>query len=226
MWSSAGRSTPLVGLVGQRGVAGSEVAGGDAELREAGDVGPAELGRDRAARGAPRAAAARGGPAPGGRPRRRRRPRARRRPRGAAPGAPRPRPGRRLRCGRARSAGSTSRWRGRVRRCRPLRPPRAPPAAPRGTRTLRSTGRRSGSDSTARSTAPSRWTALRPIHGRAVWARSPRRRTSRRIVPWQPASSSPPVGSPSSATSPATRSGRSRTSCPSPLCSAATSSPA
>ena len=30
--------------------------------------------------------------------------------------------------------------------------------------------------------------ALRPIHGRAVWARAPARVTSRRIVPWQPAS--------------------------------------
>ena len=52
--------------------------------------------------------------------------------------------------------------------------------------------------------------ALRPIHGRAVWARCPRSVTSMRSVPWHPASSSPPVGSPRMATSPASRSGRSR----------------
>ena len=43
--------------------------------------------------------------------------------------------------------------------------------------------------------------ALRPIHGRAVWARSPVSVTSMRIVPWQPASMPASVGSPSSATS-------------------------
>ena len=52
--------------------------------------------------------------------------------------------------------------------------------------------------------------ALRPIHGRAVWARCPRSVTSSRIVPWHPASSAPSVGSPRMATSPASRSGRSR----------------
>ena len=73
------------------------------------------------------------------------------------------------------------------------------------------TGRRSSNPSTRRRSAPRRWMALRPIHGRAVWARCPRRVISMRSVPWQPASSSPPVGSPRMATSPASRSGRSRT---------------
>ena len=35
---------PLIGLVGEGGVPRAEVAGGDAELGEAGDVGPAQLG--------------------------------------------------------------------------------------------------------------------------------------------------------------------------------------
>ena len=41
--------------------------------------------------------------------------------------------------------------------------------------------------------------ALRPVKGRAVWARTPRRVMRTRIVPWQPASTSPLVGSPSTA---------------------------
>ena len=87
---------------------------------------------------------------------------------------------------------------------------RPPPGAPRGTR---SPGSRAGAPRSRRRGAgasPRRWMALRPIHGRAVWARCPRRVTSIRSVPWHPASSSPPVGSPRMATSPASRSGRSR----------------
>ena len=34
-----------------------------------------------------------------------------------------------------------------------------------------------------RAPVPRRWIALRPIHGRAVWARAPPRTTSARIVP-------------------------------------------
>ncbi len=66
--------------------------------------------------------------------------------------------------------------------------------------------------------------ALRPIQGRAVWARAPARATSMRSVPWQPASMAAPVGSPRMARSPARRSGRISTSSASPLCTAATSS--
>ena len=39
-----------------------------------------------------------------------------------------------------------------------------------------------------------RWIALRPIHGRAGWARAPLRVISMRSVPWQPASSFSPGG--------------------------------
>ena len=63
--------------------------------------------------------------------------------------------------------------------------------------------------------------ALRPIHGRAVWARAPAQRRPRGAsCPGSPASISPPVGSPRIATSPARgRAGRANR-WPSPLCSA------
>ena len=43
--------------------------------------------------------------------------------------------------------------------------------------------------------------ALRPVKGRAVWARTPPMRTTIRIVPWQPASTKEAVGSPDTAAS-------------------------
>ena len=68
--------------------------------------------------------------------------------------------------------------------------------------------------------------ALRPVNGRAVWARTPRSVTRTRMVPWQPASTRAPVGSPRMAASPARRSGRSRHSSNSPLSARPTSSQA
>ena len=50
--------------------------------------------------------------------------------------------------------------------------------------------------------------ALRPVCGRAVWARCPASGIRTRSVPWHPASTSPPVGSPRMAASAASRSGR------------------
>ena len=69
-----------------------------------------------------------------------------------------------------------------------------------------------------------RWIALRPIHGLAVWARSPRSTMRRRMLPWHPASMPAAVGSPKSATSPSSRSGRAASISRNPLCSDATSS--
>ena len=227
MRSSAAALDPLVGLVGQGGVARAEVAGGDAERREAGHVGPAELGADRQAVVVDEAAQHRVVEARAG-------------ALGGvdhddlvavlehrAPAAPRT-----SACGLGRGAvggeaaverdggevghdvaGHAARHVHGLERLAELaavdhraalRERRRPRAAPR-----RGGGRRCG-----------------PSTGRAVWARSPRTRTSSRSVPWQPASSAPLVGSPRMATSPATRSGRSRTRWPRPLCSAATSSPA
>ncbi len=88
------------------------------------------------------------------------------------------------------------------------------------------TGRRPSYPSIAVRTPASRWMAFRPAWGRAVWARSPVRVTRRRIVPWQPASTTPSVGSPRTATSASRRSGRTSHRRRSPLCSRATSSPA
>ena len=59
--------------------------------------------------------------------------------------------------------------------------------------------------------------ALRPVNGRAVWARTPRSVMRTCIVPWQPASTSALVGSPSTAASPASKSGLSRQSSSRPL---------
>src|SRR5665213_3171092 len=70
------------------------------------------------------------------------------------------------------------------------------------------TGRRTSNPATAVRTGARRWMALLPVWGRAVWARRPARRTRTRNVPWHPASTSPPVGSPRMAASAARRSGR------------------
>ncbi len=108
------------------------------------------------------------------------------------------------------------------------------PAMPPSTRTTWSDSRYSSpstttvSDSCAASrpsTSVARWIALRPIHGRAVWARSPSKRASKTITPWQPASTQPSVGSSSTAKSPASRSGCSAKIRRRPLNSSATSSP-
>ncbi len=68
------------------------------------------------------------------------------------------------------------------------------------------------------------WMALTPSQLRALWARTPVERISARTVPWQPPSISPLVGSISTAKSPRTQSGCSRTSRPRPLRAASTSS--
>ena len=52
--------------------------------------------------------------------------------------------------------------------------------------------------------------ALLPIHGRAVWARSPSKPALATSTPWHPASTQPSVGSSSTAKSPASSSGCSR----------------
>ncbi len=66
--------------------------------------------------------------------------------------------------------------------------------------------------------------ALRPIHDRALWARWPVTVISARMVPWQPPSISVPLGSMSTAKSPASSSGWLRLSRPRPLRSASISS--
>ena len=75
------------------------------------------------------------------------------------------------------------------------------------------------------SSGAARWIAFAPIHGRAECARAPSNVARTWIVPWQPASTHPPVGSSRIARSPATSSGRSANRRRSPLCSSATSSP-
>ena len=62
----------------------------------------------------------------------------------------------------------------------------------------------------APSGAPRRWTTFFPIHGRAAWAGEPRISTMIRIEPWQPASTTAPVGSSKSAASATSRSGARR----------------
>ena len=74
------------------------------------------------------------------------------------------------------------------------------------------------------STAPAAWIALTPSQDRALCARRPVVRTSARRVPWQPASTSPEVGSSRIARSAASHSGRVRATRPSPLRVASTSS--
>ena len=71
---------------------------------------------------------------------------------------------------------------------------------------------------------PALWIALLPSHDRALWARSPVATTSARSVPWQPPSTTAPVGSISTAKSAASSSGRLRLSRSSPLRAASTSS--
>ena len=68
------------------------------------------------------------------------------------------------------------------------------------------------------------WIAFVPIQALALCARSPAAVTSARSVPWQPPSTTPPVGSSRTAKSPASNSGRSRPILASPLRSASTSS--
>ncbi len=71
---------------------------------------------------------------------------------------------------------------------------------------------------------PASWIALRPIQDRALCARCPVAVTSARIVPWQPPSISHPLGSMSTAKSPASRSGWLRLRRPRPFFSASISS--
>ena len=66
--------------------------------------------------------------------------------------------------------------------------------------------------------------ALAPIHARAVCARAPVVRSSTRIVPWQPASTTAFDGSHTIARSPASHSGDDRSMRPSPLRAASISS--
>ena len=101
-----------------------------------------------------------------------------------------------------------TRGRGRAPRCRPRprRPP--PPGAARRSRSRRARPSARAIAPRGSSSGASRWMALRPVNGRAVWARSPPSAMRTRMVPWQPASTSAPVGSPSTAASPASSSGR------------------
>ncbi len=70
-----------------------------------------------------------------------------------------------------------------------------PPGAARRTRSRRARRCAAPTRRPGRAAAPSRWMALRPRCGRAVWARLPPSSTRARIVPWHPASTRPPVGS-------------------------------
>jgi hypothetical protein len=72
--------------------------------------------------------------------------------------------------------------------------------------------------------APASWIAFRPIQDRAVCARVPDAVTAARSVPWQPPSTTPPLGSSSTAKSPASSSGDERLSRNRPLRAASTSS--
>jgi hypothetical protein len=74
------------------------------------------------------------------------------------------------------------------------------------------------------STAPAEWIAFDPIHDLAVCARAPGTVTEKCIVPWQPASTLPPLGSSSTAKSPASRSGDDLASWPRPFRAASISS--
>ena len=80
-------------------------------------------------------------------------------------------------------------------------------------------------DDGEKASEPVNGVAAHPRPG-AVRRERPRSRTATRIVPWQPASSTAVVGSPRMAASPTTRSGRSRSRWPRPLCSDAISSAA
>ena len=99
-----------------------------------------------------------------------------------------------------------------------------PPAGPRGSAARRRRARAARTRAAARAPAPAAWIALSPIHARALWARRPGTRTSTRSVPWQPPSTSAPVGSMSTARSPSSSSGRVSASRRSPLKRASTSS--
>jgi hypothetical protein len=86
------------------------------------------------------------------------------------------------------------------------------------------TGVRASHDrSTSRMPAAS-WIALRPIQERALCARTPAAVTATRSVPWQPPSTAPPVGSSSTAKSPASSSGADLDSLNSPLLATSISS--
>ena len=97
---------------------------------------------------------------------------------------------------------------GRAPRCRPRRPRRPRPGGPRGTRSRRAPAggprRRRGAPAPGRGGG---WRCGPSTAGRCGPAR-PARSSRTRMVPWQPASMRPSVGSPSTAASPATRSGR------------------
>ena len=75
-----------------------------------------------------------------------------------------------------------------------------------------------------RSTSPAAWIALTPSQDRAEWARRPAVVTTARMVPWQPASTRPYVGSSRTARSARMTSGRVRASRVSPLRADSTSS--
>ena len=216
----------LIAGVREGRVAGPEVRRGDAVRREPGDVGPPELGPDLEPVAIDERAQerVRRGPAP--------RPGAQSTTSKESPSDSRPQEGRaraeplrpRPETDRARTGGSREPTLGRAPRCLRRRPRRAPLAPPRGTRSRR-----------APDVAPRRPRAVEhggrgggsrcdPSTG-APCAPARRRATiSARIVPWQPASIAPSVGSPSRATSPATQVGALAEQATSPLCSASTSS--
>ena len=86
------------------------------------------------------------------------------------------------------------------------------------------TGIRASYDARRWSTPVAAWIALTPFHERAEWARSPRVITSKRSVPWQPASTTASEGSIRIAKSEATSSGELSAILRSPLWTASISS--
>ena len=86
------------------------------------------------------------------------------------------------------------------------------------------TGLRASHDRSTSRIAAASWIAFRPIQERAVCARTPVAVTAARSVPWQPPSTAPPLGSSSTAKSPASSSGADRDSLNSPFLATSTSS--
>ncbi len=84
--------------------------------------------------------------------------------------------------------------------------------------------RRASYDSSRLKISPAAWIALTPSQDRAEWARRPSVRMMARILPWQPASTTPYVGSSSIAKSASSQCGWLRLTWFRPLRSASTSS--
>ena len=103
-------------------------------------------------------------------------------------------------------------------------PPIATAFSPSWYRSPSTSGCRGSYPRSTSSTVAAEWIAFDPRHDRAVCARWPRTVTVARSVPWQPPSIPAEVGSSKIAKSPASSSGLTLLSRPSPLRSASTSS--